>query len=154
MQNSDESAVRFRPMTGADAHKVAELARELGYANEAQAIRERMQTIGPSALLLVAVDAADEPVGLVQANRTCIIEVGDRVEIVGLVVSTEARRSGIGRKLLAEVERWAANIGVKAVVVRSNTARTESHIFYPAMGYKAIKTQAVYEKQLEPRGRE
>src|SRR6266567_2131538 len=98
-------------------------------------------------LLLVAVDATDRPIGFIQAHRVCIIEVGFRVEILGLVVSSSARRGGIGRRLIAEAERWAKSIGAAAISVRSNTKRTEAHLFYPALGYTKIKTQAVYEKQ-------
>jgi GNAT superfamily N-acetyltransferase len=138
--------LRIRRMAGTDAEVVATLASELGYPNEAEAIRARVQAIGEPDLLLVAVDASDKTVGFIQAHRLCIIEVGFRVEILGLVVASAARRSGIGRRLIAEVERWATNIGAEAVSVRSNTKRTEAHIFYPAMGYTKIKTQAVYEK--------
>ena len=133
-------------MAGADAEVVATLAGELGYPNDAEAIRARIRAIGESDLLLVAVDASDRAIGFIQAHRVCIIEVGFRVEILGLVVSSSARRSGIGRRLIAEVERWATNIGAEAVSVRSNTKRIEAHIFYPALRYKKIKTQAVYEK--------
>jgi GNAT superfamily N-acetyltransferase len=136
----------IRRMAETDAKVVATLAGELGYPNETEAIRTRIRAIGELDLLLVAVDASDKAVGFIQAHRLCIIEVGFRVEILGLVVSSSARRSGIGRRLIAEVERWARNIGAEAVSVRSNTKRTEAHIFYPALGYTNIKTQAVYEK--------
>jgi GNAT superfamily N-acetyltransferase len=147
--SSESDSLRIRSMLETDAEVVAELAAELGYPSETEAIRARIRAISQSGLLLVAVTAADEPIGFIQANRVCIIEAGFRVEIVGLVVSSRTRRSGIGRKLIAEVERWAESIGAEAVVVRSNTKRDEAHRFYPAMGYKAIKTQAVYEKRLD-----
>ncbi len=138
-------------MAKADAEVVATLAGELGYPNDAEAIRERIQAIGESDLLLVAVDASDKAVGFIQANRVCIIEVGFRVEILGLVVSSSARRSGIGRRLIAEAEDWAASIRAEAILVRSNTKRVEAHLFYPVLGYTQIKTQAVYEKAALPR---
>ena len=143
---TDNNTIRTRPMTETDAEAVTELADELGYPNEIENIRQRIQMIGAGDLLLVAVDSTDTVVGFIQAHRVCIIEVGCRVEILGLVVSKVARRLGIGRRLIAEVENWAKSSGAEAVVVRSNTKRTESHIFYPAMGYREIKTQAVYEK--------
>src|SRR5207249_10876972 len=93
-------------------------------------------------------EASEKPVGFIQDHRVCIIEVGSRVEILGLVVSSTARRTGIARLLIEEVERWAKKIGVEVVSVRSNTKRAEAHLFYPAMGYKQIKTQAVYEKRI------
>src|SRR5438094_640310 len=122
------------------------LACVLGYPNEPVAIRARIRAMGESDLLLVAVDANDKAIGFIQAHRVCIIEVGFRVEILGLVVSSSARRSGIGRRLIDEAERWAKHIGAEAVSVRSNTKRTEAHLFYPALGYAKIKTQAVYAK--------
>jgi GNAT superfamily N-acetyltransferase len=135
-------------MVEADAEVVAELAMQLGYPNEIEAIRGRIWPIGNADLLLVAADTNDKPVGFIQAHRVCIIEVGSRVEILGLVVSSTARRNGIARTLVGEVELWAKKTGAEVVSVRSNTKRAEAHFFYPAMGYKQIKTQAVYEKQI------
>jgi len=63
-----------------------------------------------------------------------------------LVISSSARRSGIARRLIEEAEAWTKSIGAEAISVRSNTKRIEAHLFYPALGYKEIKTQAVYEK--------
>jgi predicted N-acetyltransferase YhbS len=138
--------VRIRPMVETDAEVVATLAGELGYPNEAEAVRARIRAIGESDLVLVAVEASDKAVGFIQARWVCIIEVGFRVEILGLVVSSSARRSGIGRRLIAEAERWAKSSNAEAILVRSNTKRIEAHLFYPTLGYKKIKTQAVYEK--------
>jgi GNAT superfamily N-acetyltransferase len=133
-------------MSVLDAEVVATLAGELGYPNEVEAIRTRIQAIGEADLLLIAVDAGDKAIGFIQAHRVCIIEVGFRVEILGLVVSSTSRRSGIARRLIEEAESWAKNVGAEAISVRSNTKRIEAHLFYPALGYKKIKTQAVYEK--------
>jgi GNAT superfamily N-acetyltransferase len=143
-----DGETKIRPMVGADAKIVAELAMELGYPNEIEAIPSRICAIGATDLLLVAADRSDKPVGFIQAHRVCIIEVGFRVEILGLVVSSTARRKGIARALIGEVELWANKIGAEVVSVRSNTKRAEAHIFYPALGYKQIKTQAVYEKRI------
>ncbi|PYK80750.1 MAG: GNAT family N-acetyltransferase [Verrucomicrobia bacterium] len=139
---------RIRPMVEADAEVIAELATQLGYPNEIEAIHRRICPIGEVDLLLVAADGSDKPVGFIQAHRVCIIEVGLRVEILGLVVSSTARRKGIARTLIEEVELWAKKIGAEFVSVRSNTKRAEAHFFYPAMGYEQIKTQAVYEKRV------
>ena len=135
-------------MVEADAKIVAELATELGYPDEIEAIRSRICAIGEKDLLLVAADESDKPVGFIQGHRVCIVEVGFRVEILGLVVSSTARRKGIARTLIGEVELWANEAGAEVVSVRSNTKRAEAHIFYPALGYKHIKTQAVYEKDI------
>src|SRR5437016_8844781 len=124
--------LRIRRMAEADAETVATLAGELGYPNEGEMIRARVRAIGEADLLLVMADASDKAVGFIQAHRVCIIEVGFRVEILGLVVSSSARRKGIARMLIGEVELWAQKIGAEVISVRSNTKRAEAHLFYPA----------------------
>ena len=44
---------------------------------------------------------------------------------------------------VAAAERWAANLPAEFIVVRSNIQRAGSHLFYPALGYAAVKTQHV-----------
>ena len=142
----EADAIGIRLMLESDAAAVTALAIELGYPNSIEDIKRRIKTINASDLLLVAVDTTNRVVGFIQAHQVWIIEVGFRVEILGLVVSKAARRRGVGQQLIIEVEAWAKRNGAPAITVRSNTQRAESHIFYPAMGYKKIKTQAVYEK--------
>ena len=124
---------------------------ELGYAAEPEVMRNRMLAILASSadLLIVAVDASGTMAGWLQAHSAHIIESGFRVEIVGLIVSSEFRRRGVGRALVLAAEQWAETVSAKAVVVRSNANRLESHAFYPALGFSPIKTQRVYRKSLD-----
>ncbi|CAN5521288.1 GNAT family N-acetyltransferase [soil metagenome] len=138
----------IRPMTQADTAAVARLSGELGYPSDADAVRRRLRAVDPADLLIVAVSDHSDPVGFIHATTVHTVEADARVHIVGLVVSPAVRRAGIARKLIGEVERWAAATGAEAIVVRSNTARGEAHEFYPAVGYTRIKTQAVYLKKL------
>ena len=72
---------------------------------------------------------------------------GREVEIGGLVVDEAQRRLGIGRSLMAEAERWAGTRDCTAIRLRSNTVRTEAHIFYKRRGYEELKTQHVFRKR-------
>ncbi len=142
--------INVRPATPADAAEIASLCAELGYPRSKEESERRLELIADASdlLLVAAAESTGQLIGFIQAKRVCIIEVGVRVEILGLVVAEKFLRGGIGRHLIAEVERWARARSVEAVVVRSNTERVESHVFYPALGYRPIKTQAVYEKRL------
>jgi GNAT superfamily N-acetyltransferase len=129
---------------------MARLAGELGYSATAETMRARVKVLLGSASdrVFVAVDAAGEIAGWLQAHAAHNMESGFRVEITGLIVATSARRRGIGRALAEKAEQWAKELGAEAVVVRSNSKRVESHSFYPALGYEPIKTQVVYRKSL------
>jgi ribosomal protein S18 acetylase RimI-like enzyme len=141
-------APTIRRMNEADAQAVAQLSTELGYPSEPEAVRRRFRLVDPADFLVVAVDDADVPLGFIHGRMTRTVEADSRVHIIGLVVSLQARRSGVGRRLVGEVERWAATTDAEMVVVKSNTARGEAHEFYPAVGYERLKTQAVYVKRL------
>ena len=140
--------LKIRQMVEADAAVVAELSRQLGYPNDPETVRKRLRAVDPADFLVVAVNEADVPIGFIHGRVTRTVEADALVHVVGLVVSSTVRRAGVGRALIAEVERWAATTDAGAVVVKSNTARGEAHDFYPAVGYEKIKTQAVYLKQL------
>ena len=86
-------------MLEADAEAVAELCGELGYPSGPEAVRRRLRALKPGNLLIVAVKESGGPIGFIQATITCTIEADMRVHIVGLVVSSRARRLGACRRL-------------------------------------------------------
>lgn len=140
----------IREAIPSDAASMAELVTLLGYATECDAVRERLIRLKQSDHHLVVVAEADGMiVAWMQAHASEVLESGFRVEIVGLIVSANYRRRGVGSVLVARAEEWANRIGAEAIVVRSNTKRAVSHSFYPALGFALSKTQAVYRKHLK-----
>jgi GNAT superfamily N-acetyltransferase len=135
-----------------DAAAVAGLSAELGYPVEAAHIRQRLRALvdAPDQIVLVAT-LGDEVVGWIHGSDQLLLEVGSRCEILGLVVSSAQRRSGIGQRLLAAVEGWARERGLPEVSVRSNVLRESSHPFYEKHGYRRVKTQHAYRKAISDR---
>lgn len=134
----------------ADAAEIARLSAQLGYVADAAVFEDRLQRLLPLSThgLLACEGANGRLVGFIGVEQRLTIESGDRVEIVALVVDAEARRNGIGRRLVAAAEDWARVRGIDCVFLRSNIARPESHVFYPALDYEQSKTQHVYLKRL------
>ena len=143
--------VEIRAATEADAAAMCALAAELGYPSDAEAFAHRVRTVlgrPDDHLLLVAQRHDDESVcGWIQGHVAEFLESGRRADIVGLVISSAIRRRGVGRALVERLEVWAKRIGAESIGVRSNVQRIESHLFYPALGYRAVKTQIAYRKQ-------
>jgi len=139
---------KVRAATPDDAKAIALLSRELGYPAASRSTRERLGKIlgRDDHRMVVAVSPDGAVCGWLQAQCNVVMESGLRVEIVGLVVSEKMRRKGVGRSLVSQAETWAAEMSAETIVVRSNTKRVESHVFYPSLGYLPSKTQVVYRK--------
>lgn len=135
-----------------DAAEIARLSVELGYPTTVEATRGSLESLLDSAKYFVAVAPAQDGalLGWLVAERRLWLESGEGIEITGLVVSAASRRLGVGKALVAAVERWATGQGFPVVRVRSNVTREESHAFYQSIGFLAKKTQRCYEKPLAP----
>ena len=141
---------RIRPAKLDDVEQIAPLVAELGYPSSVAEVRERLATLLTSTIdmVYVAVDRASQVVGWIEVATRMTLESGRRAEILGLVVASRARRTGVGLALVSAAERWAARQGMTSIAVRSNVARLESHPFYERAGYARKKTQHVYAKSI------
>jgi GNAT superfamily N-acetyltransferase len=140
----------IRTAVPSDAPRLAELSTELGYPATVADLGPRLRRIlgRADSVVLVAELPGGEVVGWLHGAEVEILEHGPRCEILGLVVAAGRRRHGTGRRLVAEVEEWAAARGLDEITVRSNVVRTESHPFYERLGYTRAKTQHAYRKPL------
>src|SRR5438270_13812343 len=145
---TSHNMVTIRPAIVADAPAVAELSGILGYPITTEAAAARLEYLLARSEHLVLVAEITEVVGWIHVSHQHLLESGDRCEIVGLVVAANHRTRGIGRRLVARVEHWAAERGVEELSVRSNVTRNESHPFYERLGYVRTKTQHFYRKPI------
>ena len=134
---------------------MAELSRVLGYPVSLEALSGRLQSRlrRNTELVLVAELTGGKltdgkTIGWVHGSEQGFLQSGRRCEILGLVVETSHRGKGVGRALVAAVERWARDRGLEQIGVRSAAQRVEAHPFYERLGYVCTKTQRVYRKQL------
>lgn len=147
-----EDAVPFiRPARLEDAAEIAELSGQLGYPVSAAEMSARLsRTLGnPDYAVAVAEGADGRLLGWIGAEYRLLLEIGEEVEIVGLVVRQGTRRLGVGKALLVPAEEFARRRGLDSIRVRSNIVRPESHPFYERMGYTRVKTQHCYRKPLD-----
>jgi len=115
---------------------------------------ERLLTRSTHAFFVLddpSAEGGDGIVGFVAAEHRTLLQFGERVELIALVVDARLRRSGAGSTLVAAVEAWARQRrGVQDMVVRSSLTREDSHPFYQRIGYAHHKTQNVYTRTLTP----
>ena len=123
--------------------------REMGYAYPAEKVREQLQLLlsDPSQKILVA-ERDGEVVGYVHAADYLALYAPMLKNIMGIAVSSQHRRQGIGKALLTAIEDWERETDAKGVRLVSGGTRTEAHAFYRACGYDGGKTQLNFKKYL------
>lgn len=132
-----------------DADSIAWLSAELGYPNTTADISTRLKKLLELPTHAVFVVCDDDGVrGFVAAEHRLLLESGERVDIVGLVVDEASRHCGAGSALLTAAELWAMKRGVAHLQVRANVQREQAHAFFDQLGYARHKTQHAYAKQL------
>jgi len=98
-----------------------------------------------------AIFVADEsaPVGWIQVSVVESLEGGTFAEILGLVVASTHRKTGVGAQLVGKAEAWARENGCARIRVRTNVIRAEARAFYARLGYRPKKRQEVFDRNLE-----
>jgi len=151
MVGYEMTSVSIRTARDSDADDLTQLTAQLGYAVEAEVLRERLSRIlGRSDQRFLVAEMGGHPVGWLHAILAEFVEAERTVVIAGLVVSGSHRRHGIGRVLMERAEGWAREQGCSVVRLWSSSTRTETHRFYEALGYTHIKTQYSFAKSLDP----
>lgn len=68
--------------------------------------------------------------------------------IMGIAVSSDHRRGGVGKALMSAVEKWAAETGAEAIRLNSGKTREGAHAFYRGIGFEGDKEQLNFKKYL------
>ncbi len=128
----------LRPGRASDAVAIAGLLVELGYPVSPQLIPQRLANLAADGRTIVVVAQRDGAiVGLATGQALRAIHVDEEVAwLTSVVVAASARRSGLGRLLVTEVETWAHSRGISRMSVVTGLHRAEAHSFYERLGYE------------------
>ncbi|MDL2293924.1 GNAT family N-acetyltransferase [Ruminococcaceae bacterium OttesenSCG-928-D13] len=142
--------VTIRPATLQDAGGIAELCRvALGYDTEEPLVEERLPGLlsNPTHKVVVA-ETDGELVGFAHACDYDQLYSPPMKNLMAIAVTHGARGRGIGKLLLAEMERWAHATGAFALRVVSGEARLDAHHMYRSAGYGGEKGKRSFYKIL------
>jgi GNAT superfamily N-acetyltransferase len=129
--------VHIRQAVAADAGPISLLVTELGYPTSLEAMQTRLASIfaDPSHATFVA-ERDSNVVGVAGAALDWYYEEdGQYCRLLVLAVTSPARGTGIGRRLIATIERWAIGKGAREVFLNSGIHRHDAHEFYERCGY-------------------
>lgn len=66
----------------------------------------------------------------------------------GIYVVPQARRRGVARALVAEVEHWAVSVGCSEFASDASAENTESHAMHAALGFQESERVIFFKKVL------
>ena len=121
-----------------DAPDLAALMCELGYETKRTEMERRLDLIlsNPACKTFVAV-MESSVCGMIGTVTYPSYEHNDPSgRILALVISSAARRRGIGCALVATAEKDFARRGIKRVALGTQLAREDAHKFYESLGYE------------------
>lgn len=121
---------------------------DLGYECSEEFVSNRLKKIDGSREAVFAAEIDGTVVGYIHAEIYNTLYFASMINILGLAVSRDNRRQGVGRALITCAENWAKEQGINIVRLNSGSSRKEAHKFYRAMGYDNEKMQVRFLKQL------
>jgi GNAT superfamily N-acetyltransferase len=133
-----------------DSESIAKLSNQLGYQSENNSIQIGLTEILDNDDNCVFVALENETiVGWIHGFYSQRVASDPFIEIGGLIVDKNFRKTGIGKKLVEKIIKWSELKKCKKVRVRSNIVRKETHIFYLKMGFEIHKEQKIFDKELK-----
>ena len=86
--------------------------------------------------------------GVIHVEKYNVLYFPPMANLLGIAVSSDFRRQGIGSKLLKKAEDWARQNGITCMRLNSGSSRPQAHEFYRSQGYIDDKTQLRFIKTL------
>lgn len=108
------------------------------WRGDARLLAEHLSGARDDTMLLVAVDAADRPLGLALASlRPELLSGAPSAHLEAIVVGPGARGQGTGRRLLAAIEAAAAARGARAMTLHAFRQNERARALYESADYDA-----------------
>ena len=121
---------------------------ELGYPCNTDLVCAKLTRLDPDreAVFVAVID--NIVAGFVHVERYDTLYFDTMANILGLAVSADHQRRGVGRALITAAEKWAAENRIKIMRLNSGSSRTPAHEFYQHLGYVSEKEQKRFTKKL------
>ena len=125
-----------------DAKEICRICSDdLGYDCKEDYVKTRLTHLNRDRECVVVAEVEQKIIGFIHVERYELLYLPVMANILGLAVSSLARRQGVGAKLIDEAKQWAAQNDISTMRLNSGKARTEAHEFYRRNGFDHEKEQ-------------
>jgi ribosomal protein S18 acetylase RimI-like enzyme len=147
-----EELMQVRPLSPSDVEMATELLGQLGYQMSPNEAATRIARVLSDKEHFAAVADDDGKVlGLIHAFERPALEKPCEAVVQSLAVDSRARKTGVGRALMAAAQAWAQERGLEHVVLHTRIDRDDARAFYEQLGYERAATAHLMKKSLKAR---
>jgi len=140
---------RVRTAEETDCSEITRLSNEMGYPSSFKKVCEILDMVLSHDDHQLFVAANDEKLlGYIHLVHSLRLSSEPFIEIAAIVVEQSVRHKGIGKALIEKTEKWAKNREFDFIRIRSNIIREDAHQFFYHQGFKKLKTQDVFFKEM------
>jgi len=144
----DLQIIRTRHPPEAFLPQIATLIEQDGYRASTADIARRLGKLPSADRLILAVDG-EQLIGYAHLRIGNDLAHEETAELMSIIVKPSHRRRGIGRRLVAAAETWAAQSSRARLLMRTEVVRTAAHAFFVALGYRETSTTVEFVRDLE-----
>lgn len=149
-KNKPKGCVSVRPARPADAEAIAALSAQLGYPVSRTVMATLINKVKRRTRQKIYVAVLEGTVvGWLEICLPLSVLNAGKAEIGALVVDSQTRGAGVGTALMDAAHDWARQQRSPFVYLRSNIVRKDAHAFYTQRGYRVLKTQFVFKRNLD-----
>ena len=124
-------------------------ADDLGYECSERLVLNRLKNLDARREAVFVAEIEGAVAGFIHAEKYELLYFEPMINILGLAVSSEHRRRGLGKALISSAENWGKELGVNTVRLNSGHSRKKAHDFYRAMGFADEKLQIRFIKKTD-----
>ena len=121
----------------------------MGYKCNDELVSKRLRNLDNEREMVFVAEIDNVIVGYIHAEIYKLLYYESMINILGIAVSSDYRRHGIGKLLLIHVENWAKELGINIIRLNSGNSRKEAHAFYRTIGFDNEKEQICFNKKLD-----
>lgn len=115
---------------------------EMGYSYTEEQTKAQLAAVlkdSSNAIFVAVYD--DKVIGYIHGAKYNLLYADPMVNLLGIAVSEQFKKQGVGRTLLKTLEAWALERGAVAIRLNSGAERSEAHKFYEKCGFIFKKSQ-------------
>ncbi len=100
---------------------------DLGYKCNDELVSKRLINLDNRREVVFVAEIDDIIVGYIHAEIYNLLYYESMINILGIAVSSDYRRQGVGKSLLKQTENWATELGIN--IIRLNSGSTRKLIY-------------------------